>query len=168
MLLENFMCLSGIQLKMEWIGFLWKTRRCTRNKFFLSRGNSFALNIVKLLIICQACAGEQVLSNNRSLRQNLALAGLGVGIQIDKEINISQKPIIRDVLDLNVKKRERDRWKRKKGSVKFHDERFDIAVDETTDIHLCNPCNDSVLDFNPKSHAILESNCTDCNMCMIA
>ena len=75
----------------------------------MSKENRFALNIVKLLIICQACAGEQVVSKNKSLRQNFTLAGIGVGIQTDKEINIPQKPIIRDILDSNIKKRERDR-----------------------------------------------------------
>ena len=61
---------------------------------------------MKLFIICQSCAGEEVVSNNRSLRQNLALAGLGVVIQTDKEMNISQKLIILNILHSNAKKKK--------------------------------------------------------------
>ena len=50
------------------------------------------------------------MSNNRRLTQNLALAGLGVRIQTNKEMNVSQKLIIRDILNSNAKKRERDIW----------------------------------------------------------
>ena len=58
--------------------------------------------------------------------------------------------------------------KRKKLGAKLHDKRFNITADEITDVHMCNPCNDSILGSNLESKAIFESNCTDCDMCMIA
>ena len=65
---ENLICLSEIRLKMEWIGFLWKIGEYSDEKFLLSKSKRFALNIMKLLLIYQACAAEQVISKNVCLR----------------------------------------------------------------------------------------------------
>ena len=151
MLPECFVCLSEIRLKMEWVGFLRKSGYYSDEGFLLSKSSRFALNVVKLLFICQACADERIVSKHACLRRDYGLAGLGVGISIDKQTNIAQKPIVLDVFDSDIKRRSRFRRNR---NVKLHDDRFHVETNEADDVKTCASFEYSVLDYEDQSNTV--------------
>ena len=117
---------------------------------------------MKLLLICQACAAEQIISKNVYLRWDFALARFGTRILINKKINIVQKPIVLDVFDSNINK-----WKRRKRDIKIYDEQFNINTDKLTNTQISESCNDSILDPKLESQVPLEWNTSNYELGMI-